>query len=233
MKKKKGKGRYLFIVCLCIFFAIICAGLLLWKKDNLKKREVLESNEDEVLSSLDTVVDLDTEKKEQEEQQKEAEEQEKIEEIPEVHIKTYTNIYAQTNGQILLESEVTDPGYTGKSIELDEYQRDYLERLVFAEAGNEGFEGAALVAQCIRDAMVYKGFKTVPDVRNAMGYTTPSSNTPNEDTLRAVRYIFDDGGMAVKHRVYYFYAFNKVSSEFHESQLFVTQYKNHRFFDSW
>ena len=57
--------------------------------------------------------------------------------------------------------------------------------------------------------------------------------TPNDNVVRAVAFIFDKGGMAVQHRLVYYYNPAIVSSEFHESQKFVLEYKDHRFFDRW
>ena len=135
--------------------------------------------------------------------------------------------------EALMNIDLPDESYTGAAVTLDPADRELLEHLVMGEAGNEGFIGAALVAQAIRDAIVYKGFTSVAEVRNALSYSGNIDNTPNADTLSAVSYIFDQGGCAVKHTVYYFYAFHKTESKWHESQQFITQVGNHRFFSTW
>jgi hypothetical protein len=126
-----------------------------------------------------------------------------------------------------------DPNYTGKAIRVTGNDRSILEHLVMGEAGNQGFEGAALVAQAIRDMYVLGGYSSVESVRRNCGYAGSLKNTPNQDVLDAVSFIFDQGGYAVKHRVLYFYAYKTSSSKFHESQNLVVQYKDHRFFDRW
>ena len=132
----------------------------------------------------------------------------------------------------LLGIENPDPNYTGAIVTLSAEDRDILERLVMGEAGGEGMEGAALVAQAIRDTMVYKGFTSVNDVRIACGYTGSLKRSPNQNVKDAVAYIFDQGGNAVQHRIFYFYAPKLVKSKFHESQRFVIEYGGHRFFSN-
>ena len=101
------------------------------------------------------------------------------------------------------------------------------------EAGNQGFEGAALVAQCIRDMYITGGFSSVESVRTNCGYSGRLTTAPNQDVLDAVSFIFDEGGYAVKHRILYFYNPAYSAGRFHESQNLIIQYKNHKFFDRW
>lgn len=132
----------------------------------------------------------------------------------------------------LLQAAVVDEGYTGVAVQLTESDRDLLERLVMGEAGAEGYEGAALVAQALRDTMVYKGFNSIEEIRVNLKYSGSINKEPNQDVKNAVAYIFDEGGMAVKHTIFYFYAPKLVKSSFHESQLFIVEYKGHRFFSN-
>lgn len=135
-------------------------------------------------------------------------------------------------GSALLDIENPDTNYKGVSVSLTAEDRDLLERLVMGEAGAEGYEGAALVAQCIRDTMVYKGYSSVASVRDGCKYSGSISKEPNQDVKNAVSFIFDDGGYAVRHRIYYFYAYKWCSSSWHETQPFIIQYGGHRFFAS-
>ena len=146
--------------------------------------------------------------------------------------KTKAKIVYDVPSNCLLGIENPDPNYTGAIVTLSAEDRDILERLVMGEAGGEGMEGAALVAQAIRDTMVYKGFTSVNDVRIACGYTGSLKRQPNQSVKDAVAYIFDQGGNAVQHRIFYFYAPKLVSSQFHESQRFVIEYGGHRFFSN-
>ena len=133
----------------------------------------------------------------------------------------------------LLSISCADENYRGAIVELTPEDRDILERLVMGEAGGEGYEGAALVAQAIRDTMVYKGFGSVEEVRKACGYSGSLKREPNQDTLNAVRYVFDEGGIVVKHHIFYFYAHKSITSKFHESQKFIIEHGGHRFFSTW
>lgn len=135
-----------------------------------------------------------------------------------------------TQGDALLNTSSPDEKYEGRKVSVTDADRDILERLVMGEAGNQGFIGAALVAQAIRDTIVYKGYSSVESVRRGCGYSGSLSRTPNQDVLDAVKYIFDEGGYAVKHKVFYFYAHRSIRSSFHESRPFVVEYKGHRFF---
>lgn len=142
----------------------------------------------------------------------------------------YSNV-DQTDA--LLETESPDENYTGTIVVLDPEDRDLLERLVQGEAGAEGFEGASLVAQAIRDSMVYKGYTSVADVRKVYKYSGSISKQPNDNVKKACAFIFDEGGIAVKHKIFYFYAHNKINSKFHESQMFIVEFGGHRFFSTW
>ena len=138
-----------------------------------------------------------------------------------------------TNSKYLLDIANPDESYVGYSITLTDYDRDILERLVMGEAGGEGFIGCCLVAQAIRDTMIADGYKSVDSLRKSMGYYGSLYNTPNQDALNAVKFIFDEGGAAVQHSIIYFYAPAICVSGFHESQEFVVAHNSHRFFDRW
>ena len=142
----------------------------------------------------------------------------------------YTTI---NNGEVIFDVDITDDGYSASVVELDEANRDELYHLVMGEAGTEGYEGAALVAQAIRDAIVYKGYDNVEQVRTEMSYDGKLDNNPSDEVKRAVDFVFDQGGSAVKHKILYFYNPTVTSSAFHESQQLVIEYGHHRFFSSW
>lgn len=169
----------------------------------------------------------------QEELKREAEEAEIARARAELAKRTYSTTRTQGG---LLDIQNPDPSYTGTAIRVTGADRDILERLVMGEAGNQGFEGAALVAQCIRDMYLAGGFSSVDAVRRNCGYSGSLKRTPNQDVLDAVSFIFDEGGYAVKHRIFYFYSPANMSngySKFHESQNNIINYKDHKFFDRW
>lgn len=151
--------------------------------------------------------------------------------VAEVETKPATALTAST--EFLLDIANPDKNYVGTAVSLSSYDRDILERLVMGEAGGEGYIGCCLVAQAIRDTMINDGYKSVDAVRRSMGYQATIYNTPNQDAKNAVKFIFDEGGAAVQHDIIYFYAPALCTSGFHESQEFVVQHNNQRFFDRW
>lgn len=147
-------------------------------------------------------------------------------------IKARTYSETQTQGG-LVDIANPDENYTTRKLSITGNDRKILEALVQGEAGNQGFIGAALVAQCIKDMYFLGNFNSVNAVRLNCGYSGSITGTPCQNVKDAVAYIFDEGGYAVKHRVLYFYAPNIVKSGFHESQNLIIDYKDHRFFDRW
>lgn len=133
----------------------------------------------------------------------------------------------------LIAGDRIDSNYHGQSVILDAENRNTLERLVMGEAGNQGFIGAALVAQTIHDTMLHDNNFNVNSIRSSHGYMGSVDLEPNNDVKSAVAFIFDKGGMAVQHRLIYFYAPKVTSSDFHEKQKFIVKYGGHKFFDSW
>ncbi len=126
-----------------------------------------------------------------------------------------------------------DKTYKTYHIELTEEDRDVLEHLCMGEFGTGGFIGAALIAQCVKDAMCFDGYKTVEDVRVSCRYDASLDNTPSQEVKNAVSYVFDSDHAAVQHRIMYMYNPNLVSSAFHESQNYILTYGDVRFFDRW
>ena len=120
---------------------------------------------------------------------------------------------------------------SGTHIELSDYDRTLLAGLVMGEAGGLGYEGCALVAQAIHDSMVESGTTSVESIASMYQYDASMYNTPSSAAKQAVSFIFDSDGRAVDHRILYFYASDMVSSDWHESQVFVTSCGNIRFFD--
>jgi len=124
-----------------------------------------------------------------------------------------------------------DDDYEGTPVKLTKRNRELVERLVMGEAGGEGFIGAALVAQTIRDTMLYDNEFDLMKIKRKRKYSGSLKIKPNKEVLDAVEFIFDNGGYIVKHRLIYFYSYKSVKSKFHESREFVIQHGGHRFFD--
>ena len=122
---------------------------------------------------------------------------------------------------------------SGNHIELSDYDRTLLEGLVMGEAGVYGYEGSALVAQAIHDSMIESGTTSVESIAYEYKYDASMSNVPSSEVKEAVSFIFDNDGRAVDHRILYFYSSDIVSSDWHESQNFITSCGSMRFFDKW
>lgn len=137
------------------------------------------------------------------------------------------------SSEALVIGDRVDLNYNGSAISITGTNRQNLEALVMSEAGGEGFIGAALVAQAIHDTMVTDNIYDVAKIKRSYGYDGSLDKTPNQDVKDAVAYIFDEGGMAVQHRIMYFYAPKICTSSWHETQKYVIYYNNHKFFDRW
>ena len=138
----------------------------------------------------------------------------------------------QWDAGYIMAVDAPDYNYTPQAIKLSDKDRDLAYRIVMGEMGSEGFIGCAIVAQAIRDTMNLEGYTSIQEVIDKYGYVGSTSITPNQDSIDAVNFIFDETGSAVQHRVLYFYA-TWINSDWHESQNFVVQYSCVRFFDRW
>lgn len=112
--------------------------------------------------------------------------------------------------------------------ELTDSERNLIERVVQAEAGNQSLEGQMAVAQCILNAMETDGY-TLSRVLYVFGYATPAAEA-SESVKNAVKMVFDYGEVVTNENILYFYNPAIVKSSFHESQTFVIEIGNHRFF---
>lgn len=193
--------------------------------------EVSEIEVQEVFSLLPQVEAEIEEEKRAEEERIKAEEARKQEELKAL-VESRKAVLSNEQGGLFAISK-PDPNYINRVVNITGNDRVILEALVMGEAGNQGFAGAALVAQCLKDAMVYDGYGSIEEVRRSMGYAGRLDREPNEDVKAAVAYVFDQGGYAVQHRILYFYAFKWSTSGFHESQNFIIEHGGHRVFDRW
>ena len=73
-----------------------------------------------------------------------------------------------------------------------EKERDYVERVVMQEAGNQPFEGIVAVAQCILNTSLDKNCTAYQTVSEKSQYAPPyTKGDPTEEVLKAVSYVFD------------------------------------------
>lgn len=152
-----------------------------------------------------------------------------VEKTEETKAETKPQTTVNTNtGSYLISISNPDPNYSPKSVTLSDYDRAKLERLVMGEAGSMGYNGCALVAQCVRDAMNRSNTTSIDKIISDYGYYAPTNKEPNQTVKDAVSYIFDQNGSAVQHRILCFYT---GQSGWHETQNFIVGCQNVRFFD--
>jgi hypothetical protein len=137
---------------------------------------------------------------------------------------------APAKGTFLLSIPNPNPNYVGRIVQVED--RAVLEGLIMGEFGND-YTGAVLVAQAIRDTMILTGIYNTGQIARQWGYTARIHSSVTDATKKAVAFVFDEGGSAVQHTVYYFYAAHLIYSSWHESQRFVVQHGGCRFFSSW
>lgn len=113
---------------------------------------------------------------------------------------------------------------------LSEYERNVVEKIVAGEARGESLKGQMLVAQCILDACLLDDLQP-SQVRTKYGYGG-WSNDVTDSVKKAVSEVFDNGELAVQAPILYFYN-PKYRSSWHESQRFIIEEGNHRFFAGW
>lgn len=153
---------------------------------------------------------------------------EKVEETkPQNKVEETTSPIVKNEGYLIGISN-PDTNYSPKAVSLSKNDRAKLERLVMGEAGSMGFNGCALVAQCIRDAMNRSNTTSIDRIISEYKYYAPTNKEPNKAVKDAVSYIFDQNGSAVQHRILCFYT---GTSSWHETQNFVVGCGSVRFFD--
>ena len=138
---------------------------------------------------------------------------------------------ASYSGDYLLDIANPDPNYVSYCVSLSDSDRDAVEHMLMGEAGSMGFNGMALVAQCIRDTYVSGNYSSMQDLFYQNGYYGSMSITPSSTCAEVVNSIFDQGNSAVQHSIRVFYASDICSSPWHEAQEFVVSYGYVRFFD--
>lgn len=126
------------------------------------------------------------------------------------------------------ELDLVEPAAPAVRYYLTDTERDVVERVVMAESGGESFEGQMLVAQCILNAAEKRGVE--PSEAVTLYSYTKSRPDPTQRVKDAVAAVFDRGETVVDEPILYFYNPALVTSDFHESQIFVIEEGGHRFF---
>ena len=192
-----------------------------------KKAKALKTARQQEKEKADKAAKEAAEKRIAEQQAAEEAAEKARQEIVNDKVTTVTN----ASDNVLVTANVIDPDYHGSAISITGQNRAMLEALVQNEAGNQGYIGAALVAQSIHDNMIRLDCYDVATLKASL-YDGALSGTPNDDVKNAVSYIFDQGGMAVQHNVFYYYNPQICTSTWHESLTLIIEYEDHRFFCS-
>lgn len=143
--------------------------------------------------------------------------------------KSYNN---KTN--YLIKTKYDSKDFKLPKIKLSDKDRDMLERIVTGEFGSS-YIGSCLIAQSIKCAIVYDRYTSVSAVIKGMGYVGSTANR-SQNAVNAVKYIFDDNNLAVRHRLFYMCTkdyYDSTPGNFHSTQNFILQYENVLFFDRW
>ena len=147
--------------------------------------------------------------------------------------KSKASYQKQWDAGYLIALDYPDANYKCPHVELSEENRVLIEKICLAEFGTGGFNGAALIAQSIKNAMVYYGTDDVEAIIGKLKYSGRKSSNTSKTVRDAITYVFDMDLDAVQHRILYKYNpdVNGGPSKFHESKEYVCTYNNVRFFD--
>lgn len=107
-------------------------------------------------------------------------------------------------------------------------ERALIEQVVSAESRGEPYDGQVAVTQCILNACL-KDDITPEQAIKKYKYTSARVE-PTRSVREAVAAVFDRGEGVTEEPILYFYNPAIVDSEFHESQTFVIEIANHKFF---
>ena len=135
--------------------------------------------------------------------------------------------------------------YNEPYFELTDMERKTIEDIVTGEAGNQPYEGKVAVANCILNAWL-KEQTTLNEVLDKYGYKIWTSlekfemecmeaygNTDLADEVRAaVSQVFDEGDI-LNEEILWFYAPKYSNGSWHQTQKFVVEISNHRFYAPW
>ena len=127
------------------------------------------------------------------------------------------------------KNEATDtPQTPAVFFALTAEQRTLIEQVVSAESRGEPYDGQVAVAQCILNACL-KHDITPEQAIKKYKYTSARVE-PTRSVREAVAAVFDRGEGITEEPILYFYNPAIVDSKFHESQTFVIEIANHKFF---
>lgn len=143
-------------------------------------------------------------------------------------------------------SEISEPvKISGKGIGMSDEERHWLEKLIEAEAAEEPYDGKVAVATTIANRIDSKAF---PDT--VMGVIKQNNGnwhqyspwddgaiykrTPSEDTLKAIKEVFDEGNRNLPKETVYFAMKNIAFDNWMgRTRQHITTIHNHAFFSEY
>ena len=122
---------------------------------------------------------------------------------------------------------------------VSEYEQYVAYSMVAGESGNQIYEGKVAVANCILNACIKDGLQP-SEVKTAYQYSgwqdidqyfidNPDSA---EEVKAAVKQVFYDGDI-ISDSILWFYNPKYSSGRFHNTQQFIFQIQDHRFYAPW
>lgn len=115
-----------------------------------------------------------------------------------------------------------------KRYAITESERLAIVKAVVCETGGQDPEAAILVAQCILNAAEHDGIRPVEVLERYKYADYPVELTTT--AFEAVTDVFDWGNTITSEPIMFFYAPDRVQSDWHETMDFVLDYGGHRYF---
>ena len=118
---------------------------------------------------------------------------------------------------------------------ISDEDRVVIQYIVSGESKGESLLGKMAVAQCILNAMKQDNL-TASEVREVYQYSgwddelQYSNPEAWEEVCHAVWCVFDNGEVVTQENILWFYNPNKTQGKFHNTQRFVLEIGNHRFY---
>ena len=155
-----------------------------------------------------------------------------------IHSEILTNNLTKVEPELVCEIE-NDIVEFESYYPITEDDRYVIEHIVAGEAGHEPLLGKMAVAQCILNAMEQDGL-TASEVRKTYQYSgwmkeNFPTNYPEDwaEVQQAVWCVFDNGEKVTEENILWFYAPKYSEGSWHNTQKFVVEISNHRFYAPW
>lgn len=124
--------------------------------------------------------------------------------------------------------ETPDDKYVPMKIHLTPIDKTIIEKTVAAYSTDE--TSACIISQLIRDNWIYHDSTSASDAIMESG--CDEAETEVKDYVKtAVEKIFENGEVAVRHRILFFYDPNTEVADEYENQEYVLTYGSYKFFD--